>query len=63
MKSYTINYGVVSDSENSVNVVCEESDIEKIAYAIYHGEITPISDIGVLTIECDGKQKVLIDRM
>ena len=61
MKKYTIMYGVMSCHEHSINVVCDEKDVETIAYAIYHGEIG--YGLGVMVVSDGTTEKVLADRM
>lgn len=61
MKTYTIMYGFMRCTENAINVVCEEKDIETVALAIYRGEVGDLS--GVLVVSDGTNERVLIDRM
>lgn len=60
---YTVKCGVMSCCENTIRVVCTPSEIEKVALAIYRGEVGMVSDLGVLVISYGETEKVLIDRM
>ena len=54
-------YGVMSCHEHSINVECDEKDVETIAYAIFHGEVG--HGLGVLVVSDGTTEKVLADRM
>lgn len=61
MKKYTIMYGVMSCHEHSINVECDEKDVETIAYAIFHGEVG--HGLGVMVVSDGTTERVLADRM
>ena len=60
---YTIMYGFMRCTENAINVVCDEKDIDTVALAIYRGEVAVHRRRGVLVVSDGTNERVLIDRM